>query len=332
MKTIKLLNIPNFYSSYYLLGLTQEFKVKYENNINFNKFNNKPILIFQINDKIGVIDNDDPSIVNQELYELVDIYFTTNKLIDNISYSQKKVKPLFPHYPINIVSLYLSLFRLNLLRHLKFKDLTREFYILIRRPFYRQYKNIINKDNFVFFSSNIWKKEPQTNQIRAEFIRFCRSDHRIDFKGGFVPRSDQNNYGYDSELNNVKYSPKTFSKLSAKSKITLNNPAVCGAVSWRLAEYLNQGLFVLSFPFKIELPQSLKQDVEVKYIEQTKEYQDVFDKIVNDNKFYETIAKNGKIYFDTYCTPSAQAKYIVELLLNSSTNSNVDLDNLNCIK
>jgi hypothetical protein len=42
--------------------------------------------------------------------------------------------------------------------------------------------------------------------------------------------------------------------------IALNNPAVCGAVSWRLAEYLNQGLFVLSFPFKIELPTDFVKD------------------------------------------------------------------------
>jgi hypothetical protein len=320
METIKLLNIPNFYSSYYLLGLTQEFKVKYKNDINFSKFNNKPILIFQINDKIAVIDNDDPCVVNQELYELVDIYFTTNKLIDNDSYNQKKVIPLFPHYPINIVPLYFALFRLNLVRHLKFIDLARQIYILLRRPFYKQHEKCINKGDFIFFSSNIWKKEPHTNQIRAEFIRFCKADPRIDFKGGFVSRSDGNNYGFENELNSVKYSPKTFSKLSAMSKVALNNPAVCGAVSWRLAEYLNQGLFVLTFPFKIELPQSLRQDLEVKFIENTNEYQEVFDEILNNQIFYKTIATNGKIYFDTYCTPMAQAKYIVEAVLNSKTN------------
>jgi hypothetical protein len=64
--------------------------------------------------------------------------------------------------------------------------------------------------------------------------------------GGFVPRSDGFNYGYDQELNKEIYQ---VSFLGAKSMIALNNPAVCGAVSWRLAEYLNQGLFVLSFPF-----------------------------------------------------------------------------------
>jgi hypothetical protein len=319
MKTIEVLNIPNYYASYYLLGMSQEYKIKYRKVDSFMEFNNKPILIFRINDKIAVIDNDDPSGVNQRLYELVDLYFTTNKLIDNDSYNQIKVKPLFPHYPVNIVPLYLSLFRLSLLRFLKFKDFARQIYILFRRPFYKQYKKSSTKENFVFFSSSIWKKEPETNHIRAEFIRFCKADPRIEFKGGFIPRSDGNNYDYDNEINNIKYSPREFSILSARSKIALNNPAVCGAVSWRLAEYLNHGLFVLTFPFKIELPQKLRNDFEINIIQQTKEYGDAFNKILNDYKFYETIATNGKIYFDTYCTPRAQAKYIVELLLNNET-------------
>lgn len=317
MKTIKLLNIPNYYSSYYLLGLSLEFKLKYKNDINFIKFHNKPLLIFQIDDKIAVIDNDDPTGVNQELYELVDVYFATNKLIDNDSYNQKKVKPLYPHYPVNIVPLYLSLFRLYLLRHFKFIDLAKQIYILVRRPSYKLHEKSNVKENFIFFTSNIWKKEPQTNQIRAEFIRFCKADSRFDFKGGFIPRSDGDNFGFDNEISSAKYSPKKFSKFSAMSKIALNNPAVCGAVSWRLAEYLNQGLFVLTFPFKIELPQNVRPDVAMSFIQKTTEFKNVIDKIVHDHDFYETIRMNGKIYFETYCTPRAQAKYIAKLVLQN---------------
>lgn len=317
MKTIRLLNIPNFYSSYYLLGLSEEFKVRFKIDKRFVKFNNKPILIFQINDKIGIIDNDDPIGVNQDLYELATIYFSTNKLIDVDSYNQKKVKPLYPHYPVNILPLYLSLFGFSLLRFLKLKDIAREIYILSKRPFYKEHKYVEVKENFVFFSSSIWKKEPQANKIRAEFIRFCKEESRIDFKGGFIPRSDGNNFGFDNELNKVKYSPRMFSKLSAKSKIALNNPAVCNAVSWRLGEYLNQGLFVLSFPFKIELPINLCQNQQVHFIETTMDYKSVLDKILDEPEYYEKVATNGKTYFDTFCTPRAQAKYVVGALLKS---------------
>lgn len=309
------MNIPNFYSSYYLLGLSQEFEVKFKMDHHFIKFNNKPILIFKLNDKICVIDNNDPNIVDQELYEMAAIYFVTNKLINHNSYKQEKVKPLYPHYPVNIVLLYLNVFRLSLFRFLKFKDLAKQLYILWERPFYRQYKGNVKKEKFIFFSSSIWKKEAETNQIRADFIRFCKEDDRIEFKGGFIPRSDGITYGYDNELNPVKYSPKIFSKLSATSIIALNNPAVCGAVSWRLAEYFNQGLFVLSFPFKIELPQNLMEGSQMCFIENTTQYKDVLNKILDNPEFHQELATNGKIYFDTYCTPKAQAKYIVDLLL-----------------
>lgn len=318
MKIIQVLNIPNFYSSYYLLGLSQMYNVQFKMDSRFTKFNNKPLLIFKVNNSIAVIDNDDPTGVHPELYDLASIYFVTNKLINHDSYKQPKVKPLYPHYPVNIASLYCSIFGWDLFRYLKFKDVFQQVYILLRRPSYQQFKRSFKKDNFIFFSSNIWKKEPETNQIRAEFIRFCKADKRIVFKGGFIPRSDRNNYGFDTELNNEKYSPKVFSKLSASSKIALNNPAVCGAVSWRLAEYLNQGLFVLSFPFKIELPQNFKQNTEVHFIEQTMEYKAVFDKIINNPAYHEAVATNGKNYFDAYCTPQAQAKYVVDSILNNS--------------
>jgi hypothetical protein len=315
MKTITVLNIPNFYSSYYLLGLSQEFKVRFKIDKRFIKFNNKPLLVFQVNDKIGVIDNDDPTGVDQELYDLTDIYFATNKLIDDNSYNQKKVKPLYPHYPVNILPLYLSLFGLNLVRFIKIKDVAREIYILMRRPPYKKYKGIPVKGNFVFFSSNIWKKEPQANDIRAEFMRFCKEESRIEFEGGFIPRCDGDNLGFDKQLNSVRYSPRKFAKLNSKSKIVLNNPAVCGAVSWRLAEYLNQGLFVLSFPFKIELPQNIYHGQQSHFIESTTDYKSIFDYISDNPEYHEKVAISGKNYFDVFCAPKAQAKYVIDQLL-----------------
>lgn len=320
MKEIQVLNIPNFYSSYYLLGLNQAYGVQFKMDPSFAKFNNKPILIFKVNDTIAVIDNDDPTGVHPELYDVASIYFVTNKLIENDSYQQSKVKPLYPHYPVNAALLYCRIFGLGLFRYLKLKDMLQQIYILLRRPLYVQYKKSFRKDNFIFFSSNIWKKEPETNEIRASFIRFCKADDRIVFKGGFIPRSDGNNYGFDNELNAEKYSPRMFSMLSAKSKVALNNPAVCGAVSWRLAEYLNQGLFVLSFPFKIELPQNFTQDTEVHFIEKTTAFKTVLDTIIDNPDYHETIAANGKTYFDSYCTPLAQAKYVVDSVLNNGSN------------
>jgi hypothetical protein len=280
----------------------------------FTKYNNKPVIIFRIDNKIGVINNDDPVYFDQKLYDQVDSYFLTNQLIDNETFQQDKVKPLFPHYPINIIPLYLRLFNIGLLKYLKPKTLARELYILKRRPRYKDYNLNTEKDNFIFFTASIWKKEAETNQIRAEFIRYCKQDPRITFEGGFIPRSDGNNFDFEDVLNDKKYPPKVFSKLSTKSKLVLNNAAVYGAVSWRLAEYLNQSLFVLSFPFKIELPVDFTHEKDMYFISETSEFKEVFDKVLNNPDVHKKIAEQGKQYFTKYCTPQAQAKYVVNTM------------------
>ncbi|SHI59119.1 hypothetical protein [Algibacter luteus] len=314
MQTVYILNIPNFYSSYYLYGFNKEFRVKFQMDNSFVKYNNKPVIIFKINDKVGVINNDDPVYFDQDLYNQVDSYFVTNKLIDNEAFKQEKVKPLFPHYPINILPLYLRLFNIGLLKYLKPRTLARELYILKRRPRYKNYNLKTEKEDFIFFTASIWKKEPETNQIRAEFIRYCKQDPRLKFEGGFIPRSDGNNFDFDDVLNDKKYPPKVFSKLSTKSKVALNNAAVYGAVSWRLAEYLNQSLFVLSFPFKIELPVDFTHENNIYFIEQTGEFKIVFDKVINNPDIHKRVAENGKQYFSRHCTPQAQAKYILKTM------------------
>lgn len=294
------------------------YSLKYKADPRFKKFNNKPLLILEVNSKIVVIDNDDPVGIVAELYELCHLYFVTNKLNDNQSYRQQKLRPLFPHYPVSIILLYCMLFGLNLVRHLKWEDVVRQLYIQWRRPRYKSMPFKKRTTNFVFFSANIWKKEETTNAIRAAFIRFCKDDSRIQFEGGFVGRSDKNNLGFDDIVNHVRYLPKKLSKLSSQSLIVLNNPAVCDAVSWRLAEYLNQGLFVLSFPFKIELPVDFVHEDDIHFIENVTEYPEVFDKILTDVPYRNKIALNGKKYFEKHCTPEAQAEYMIKQVLKES--------------
>ena len=43
MGTVYILNIPNFYSSYYLLGFSNSFNVKFKMEKAFLKYNKKPL-------------------------------------------------------------------------------------------------------------------------------------------------------------------------------------------------------------------------------------------------------------------------------------------------
>lgn len=317
MKQVEILSIPNYYSSYYLLGFSISFKLKYTPLKEFEKFNNRGFVIFKIEGKLGVIDNHDPVGVNQELYEQVDLYFATNKLLNQDSYNQDKVRPLFPHYPVNITYLYLSFFGLDLIRKISPKNIAREIYVLNSRPKYVKEGVNYQYSNYVFFSGSTWKKESWANQIRAEFIRACKAYPGLKFEGGFIPRSDGDNFGFDAELNQIKYPPKKFSELSAKSLISLNNPAVLGAVSWRLAEYWNFSSFVLSFPFLIDLPVQPKDMEHIHYITDSTEYKFVLDKVFKEPNYHQKVAEGGKCFFDTYCTPEAQVQYVINLLLNN---------------
>lgn len=313
---IEILNIPNFYSSYYVLGLYQTGKLSYKPEKEFEKFNNKGYVVFRTGGRVGIIDNHDPIGVNHELYEVCHLYFATNKLLGHPEYEQDKVKPIFPHFPVNILPIYVRLFGINLIFKLKPRDLAREIYVLRSRPKYRDSPQSYHFGNYVFFSGSTWKKEPWANQIRADFIRICKADPRIDFEGGFIPRTDGDNFGYDEEVNRVKYPPKKFTELSSKSLLSLNNPAVLGAVSWRLAEYWMNCSFVVSFPFAIDLPVHPKDREDIHYVSDSQQYSEVVNLIFDNPDYHQKVARGGYRFFKEYCTPQAQVRYMIDGLLS----------------
>lgn len=315
-ETIQLLNIPNYYCSYYLFALSERFALKYSCDPKFKHFDNRAFLIFRYRDKVAVLDTNDPSGTKSDLYAAVDFYFVTNKLKTHPSYQQDKIIPLYPHFPINTLGVYLRVFGLSLLRNIPFMKLVHQLHIQRKRPKY-QAKGLDYKfHNYVFFSANLWKKEPWTNQVRAAFIRACKNDPRINFEGGFVPREDGDAMGFENELNEKLYSPKVFSRLSAETNLALNNPAVLGAVSWRLAEYLAAGIFVISYPFAIELPSEPKHGEEMHYVEEKKGFQMILDKIFEDKDYHKAVSKGGYDYFNRHCTPEAQVEYILSFFQN----------------
>jgi hypothetical protein len=101
------------------------YKFNFKMDMDFIVFNNKPILVFKVDGKIGVIDNDDPVGVHQDLYDMCNFYLVTNKLTGIDSYQQPKVKPLYPHYPVNIVFDYCRIFGVELFRYVKLKEVLR---------------------------------------------------------------------------------------------------------------------------------------------------------------------------------------------------------------
>ena len=308
---IEILNIPNYYCSYYILTLYQNSSLKFEKEGQFRKYDHRPLIIFRFAGKIYVIDNNDPVGFDDYLYSIATFYFVTNKLIGHKLYQSKKIRPLYPHYPINSLNIYLKLFRLNLISCLSIRTLLKLIKTLFVLPHYRFEKSGLNETKFIFFSSRLWLKETSANQIRASFIQYCQNDNRFQFEGGFRRRSDGNNLSFDAFLSDKTYSPKEFSKLSKRSRIVLNNPAVAGALSWRFAEYLNHGLFVVNFPFSIDLPSAMIHGKNIFSVSSVEEIPQVLDMIIESPDRCQEIAKGGKEFFEQYCTPEKQWRYIM---------------------
>lgn len=312
MNTITLLNIPNYVSSYYLKGLLQVSKMVYEPNREFKRFNNTPFLIFQYKKKTVVIDNRDPNGVNQNLYEESFLYFATNKLQNEEGYNQPKIQPLFPHYPIDLTGTYIKCFGKFWVQNLGFEKVLREIYSLKKRPNYKHLKKQKVKENYIFFSGSLWKKEIEANMQRAAFIESCKQYKQIAFEGGLVPRTDGNTLGFDEVLGPKRYTSKEFAEKSSRSFINFSNPAVLGAVSWRIAEFWNMETFVLSLPWKVELPIFPVHGKEIHMVDDEQEFPEIIDYLIKNPLYHQQVSRGGKAYFHTYCEPKAQILRILD--------------------
>jgi len=231
MEKLTLLNIPNYYSSFYHFGLNQVASLRYSPQPEFAHLDGKPYLVFDYNGKIVVIENDDPIGVDKKAYELCDLYFATNKLKEREDYNLEKVKAMFPHYPINNYFGYAKIFGLEGLRKLGVKEFVRQVNILYKRPKFSNCPFEFKENNYMFFSGSIWKKETFANQIRKNYIEACKNNPSINFEGGMVRRRDGDPCGMPESVLTDKFPALEFSKNSRKSIIGFNNPAVLDAVA-----------------------------------------------------------------------------------------------------
>lgn len=311
---VNLLNIPNYYSSYYLKGLLEVSTIKYVPNSEFDAWNGSPLLILKVEEKLVIIDNRDPVGIDKDLYAKCDFYYATNKLLHDKDYSLPKVKPLFPHYPINLWFSSLRLFKLQMFIKLGFIGALKDLYTQFRRPVFKNYQIESKKSNYIFYSGSIWRKEHWANSIRAKFINTCINNPILKFEGGLVPRRD-GNMGFENVLGSKRYSTKEFKKKSACSLVNFNNPAVLGAISWRVGEYLNMGTLILSLPWEIELPVYPIHGKEIHMISDINQTKHFLDYLIVNEDYQDKISYGAKMYFNKYCKPNDQISNILREVL-----------------
>jgi hypothetical protein len=159
MKKIEIVNIPGYTSSYYVLALSKSgHKLHVKPEKKFEKYNYATCLLIRVDGKLIVIDNDDPLRVIEDLYEESTAYFMTNKAIDKPEFNRDGIYPLFPHYPVNTLWLYIKLFHWHLMKPKMLKKALTVLYTIYTRPKYVNIALNHSKKRYVFFCCKILEK------------------------------------------------------------------------------------------------------------------------------------------------------------------------------
>jgi glycosyltransferase involved in cell wall biosynthesis len=297
-----------YYYSYYLFGIKKIFK-NYSFNIEkFPRFSQGVCAII-IEDGTSIrkiiIDSDDSSDYNIDALNWCDVYAKVNYNLNKIDKkNQFKIIPIGPSFAIKYLNLFESIF-IPAYLYVKFNKFIvnkREFF----SNYYRQYMRLPISDyenklestwNYVFSVSSIWKKEFFTNKARASFFECCKHNPKINFEGGFSPRNDGENLGYDNLLIKKRINFKEYIFKTKKSSFVFNTPAVLSCHGWKLAEYLAMGKAIISTNHINSFHDDLVDKLHLIYVDDLEKLNDRINYLIENKEFKTNLEKNAKNYY-----------------------------------
>ena len=316
------------YYSFYVRAVQEYFG---ESNIEFSYKNFPPLpsdyfgFIIKGKEKLRVvIDAYDGATINDRgALEWSDVFGKVNLNLSSIpTDSARKCVAIGPSFPIQLWPLFKS-FR-NSVKHYRPWARTksaREHFA----NYLRQYRDRLPlshfvpgrvKDDFIFFSSSIWREEeaPGTNQCRAHFMEVCKSLNGITFEGGFSPPQYpgyEERYRTHLVANRYPF-PEWLEKIKA-SMVVFNTPAVWRSHTFKLAEYLALGKAIISAPILRELPAPLVHGQHVHYVDGSVEsIRDAVRLIVDDRNYRMHLERYAYEYYISHLQPIK----VIERLLN----------------
>lgn len=304
------------YSSYYIKGLEKNFgrkNIKFDNRY-FRKFNHNNdffALVLAKNNELRriVIDFSDSENTQDDALIWCDTYAKIN--ISNKEYNYpEKIIPIGPAFGIKLYS-PLKTKVMAFLNYWKAKDRIPD-----KRRFFDDYKAQLNRmnideyypnenlDNYVFFTSTIWKDEKKTNDFRANFIKACKENQEILFDGGFAPRPDNDVPGYEDITVNKRYSIEEYISNMKKSSITFNTPAVLDCHGWKLGEFLCFGKAIISTPLSRKLPADLSDGKHLLITDGTQEDMKLkIQQLIANPDLITELKANSRRYYESELSP-----------------------------
>lgn len=309
-----------YYDSFYIEALKNKYSKVFFSTDKFPEFIQNTfayILIENQNETKVIIDSRDTSEIYQEGLLWSDKYGKINYNTNTSNSDSKKIIPIGPSFGIQTWGFCQTLF-LAVRNSIKFRNkiTNRKDYIA---NYWRQYRRLPlssyhfkNSDNnYVFFMSSIWKKEKKTNLFRSVFIRECLICPEIKFDGGFAPRKDKNNLGFDDILYPNRIALKEYITKTHNSAFVFNTPAVLECHGWKLGEFLALGKAIISTQHINSLPAPLEDNFHILYANDEMDIKVKINTLISDLDLKRQLEINSRKYFDENLHP----KIIIEKLV-----------------
>lgn len=336
-------------TGFYILGLRNLFaKVSFSEKP-FTNLENSRHFIFQIKDgdltKNVVIDYDNSRKINKKLLEWCDLYAKIN-LHSEISFEclrsdfsssddflkhSKKVMSIPPGFGIRIFGLFqlIGFVGGRLLTQSPSKSLReKEFYrdvlsIYVKRRQLSIYAQSSATSNYVYLVASIWHKTTSyVNVLRAEFIRVCKSNPKINFEGGLVDIGYECDYIEDLEslkTHSTKTGLEEYIKKTKKSYFVFNTPSVEYWHGWKLAEYLCLGKAIISTPLSNELPEDLVHGENIHFTAPNQNsIAEAVDYLMANPASVSKLEKGAADYWEKYGKPERVIERIVQKLFKAN--------------
>jgi len=167
--------------------------------------------------------------------------------------------------------------------------------------------------DYVFFSSTIWKEEPETNQFRANFMAACQALPGLKFQGGFMPRTQNDVPGFERFTVPQHYSHAQFVANTKRSVVAFNTPSVFGCNPWRTAEFTCMGKAIVSTPLHRPMPAPLVHGEHAHFVDGSVEsLRQAIQKIRTDTAYREHLEKNARTYYLAHLQPRRMLERIIE--------------------
>ncbi len=158
--------------------------------------------------------------------------------------------------------------------------------------------------DYVFFASRLWRNEPETNRLRANFIAACRSRPGLTIDGGFVKRPLDDVPGFAEWTIDRRFTIADYVAATRRSAVVFNTPAVRDCHGWKLAEFLALGKAILSTPLSRALPSPLEHGVHLHLVDgSVAAIEDGLDRVLGDPAYRESLGAAASAYYRQHLAP-----------------------------